>query len=207
MTPLSRSEIEATALGAARGAGMDWGLAEEAAFATLWLADQGIDGLTLLARHLDQMAVGPVLIAGRVWTGRGPLCPIAAGAALGDHFHLPQGPLQGPVVLSDLSAPALILPFLAVAAARSGAVVLVQWPGVSVVVSGGAVFNMTGGAALLADRADRVTVTAATGHSTAPRLAAPPATLQSLQAHVQRTYVPASDQSRRGAGAAGSDNS
>ena len=206
MTPLSRSEFEAAAFKSARGAGMDWGLAEEAAFAALWLADHGIDGLTLLARHLGQFAGSAVQITGRVWRSPSRLCPIAAGAGLGDHFHLPQGPLHGPVTLSDLSAPALILPFLAASAARTGAVVLVQWPGVSVVVSGAAAFPMTGAAALLADHADAVTVTAATAQGTSPCLTTPPATWQSLQAHVQRSYVPASDQSRREAGAAGSDN-
>ncbi len=241
--PLSRSEIEATALKASRGAGMAWGMAEEAAFATLWLADHGIDGLALLARHLDRLAVARagagVKVGAKVgagagsalqitaagWHCNGVLCPLTAGAALGDHFDLVQGPLQRPVVLSDLSAPALILPFLAAAAARTGAVVVVGWPGVTVVLSAGDLLAIAGDATLMADHANTVTVTAtvtatltatmtATVTATvtrmpdvAPCLAVQPGPWQALQAHVQRTYVPASDQSRRGAGAAGSDNS
>ncbi|MEF9603350.1 DUF3726 domain-containing protein, partial [Paracoccus sp. PXZ] len=41
---LSRNETEALCLKAARGAGMSWGLAEEAAFAAGWLGAHGIDG-------------------------------------------------------------------------------------------------------------------------------------------------------------------
>lgn len=225
--PLSRSEIEATALKASRGAGMAWGMAEEAAFATLWLADHGIDGLALLARHLDRLAVaragagvkvgagaGSALqITAAGWHCNGVLCPLTAGAALGDHFDLVQGPLRGPVVLSDLSAPALILPFLAAAAARTGAVVVVGWPGVTVVLSAGDLLAIAGDATLMADHANTVTVTATMTATVtrmpdvAPCLAVQPGPWQALQAHVQRTYVPASDQSRRGAGAAGSDNS
>ena len=210
---------------------MAWGMAEEAAFATLWLADHGIDGLALLARHLDRLVVARagagVKVGAKVgagagsalqitaagWHCNGVLCPLTAGAALGDHFDLVQGPLQRPVVLSDLSAPALILPFLAAAAARTGAVVVVGWPGVTVVLSAGDLLAIAGDATLMADHANTVTVTATVTATVtrmpdvAPCLAVQPGPWQALQAHVQRTYVPASDQSRRGAGAAGSDNS
>jgi hypothetical protein len=201
------SEVEATALKAARGAGMSWGMAEEAAFAARWLAAHGIDGLTLLAHHLTRPTTPPTF-ANHSWraaTG-GHLCPIAAGTALSDHFHLPEGPLTHPVDLLDLSAPALILPFMASAAARSGTVVIAQWSGCTAVLTPGSV-ALAGRDHLLTDHATRVTITAAQpqGITTHPGVAA--ATEYLLQTLVQRTYVPASAQSRRGAGASGTDNS
>ena len=206
---LSLSEVESTALKAARGAGMTWGMAEEAAFATRWLAEHGLDGLTLLAHHLGRTTTPP-RFHNHCWqpaTGS-TLCPIAAGTAIADHFHLPEGPMTHPLDLLDLSTPALILPFLAAAAARSDTAVIATWPGCTAVLASGTLLAVAGRDHLLTDHAKTVTVTAA---ATLPKthskttITAPTAHL--LQALVQRTYVPASAQSRRGAGASGTDNS
>lgn len=204
---LSLYEVEAISLKAARGAGLPWGLAEEAAFATRWLAEQGVDGLTLLARLLTLMPPALLgaapLIDGRNWTAQspGPLCPIAAGAALNDHFALPQGPLAAPLHLNNLSCPGLVLPMLAAAAARCGAVVIVQWAGGQVVLAQ-AKLLASAGVDLMADQAAELAVTALAAHPPAPMTATPATILTTLDTYVQRTYVPASDQSRRGAGAA-----
>ena len=222
MTPaLSLSEIEAIALKAARGAGMTWGLAEEAAFAARWLAERGIDGLTLLAHHLDRTPASPGTAPGfhaGCWTTGNltRLCPIAAGAALSDHFHLPEGPLTAAVRLANLSAPALILPFLATAAARCDMGVVVLWDECRVDLSSGALRARGVTDGLMSGQAATVSVTA-TSATPAPDLANDPApaafltisaaTRQVLESLVHRTYVPASDQSRRGAGVAGMDNS
>lgn len=206
ITSLTLSEIESSALKAARGAGMAWGMAEEAAFAARWLAAQGVDGLTLLAHHLTRTTTPPTYHNHR-WhaaTG-GHLCPIAAGTALSDHFHLPEGPMAHPVDLLDLSAPALILPFLASAAARSGTVVIAQWPNCTAVLTSGTL-ALTGRDHLLTDLATRVTITAAQPQGSTIHPGVPPATEHLLQTLVQRTYVPASDQSRRGAGGSGTDD-
>ena len=209
-TTLTLSEVEATALKAARGAGMTWGMAEEAAFAARWLADLGLDGLTLLAHHLTRtpLETRPTHENHR-WraaTG-GHLCPIAAGTALSDHFHLPEGPLAHPVDLLDLTAPALILPFLAAASARSGTVVIAHWHGCTAILTPGTM-ALSGRDHLLTNHATLVTVTAAlTIPKAQGRSALPPMTEQLLQTMVNRTYVPASDQSRRGAGSSGTDNS
>ena len=203
---LSLSEVDSIALKAARGAGLPWGLAEEAAFAARWLAEQGVDGLTLLARLLalmprETLGSAPLMHDRRWQTQKGgPLCPIGAGTALNDHFALPQGPLAAPLHLCNLSTPALVLPLMAAAAARCNAVVIAEWADCQVVLSSGRLLAI-GGAQLLADQAALLTVTALP----AGRPATPPgpsaATLAALGAHVARTYVPASDQSRRGAGA------
>lgn len=214
---VSLGEIEAIALKAARGAGMAWGLAEEAAFATRWLAESGVDGLTVLARHLvttpaADFGRAPVF-QDRCWTqGQAArLCPIAAGAALNDHFQLGQGPLQAPVRLSNLSAPVLILPFLAMAAARSGVAVIVNWPGCHVVLTAGTLQAVSDAGALLANQVTDVTVTtvppAPQKQSATAWLTVSLGTLRALEALVQRTYVPASTQSRQGAGAKDADQS
>ena len=53
---LSQNEIEQLCLKAARGAGMSWGLAEEAGFAAAWLAMRGLHGPGgLLAQLRDSM--------------------------------------------------------------------------------------------------------------------------------------------------------
>ena len=41
---LSRNEVASLCMKAARGAGMSWGLAEEAGFAAAWLVQHGING-------------------------------------------------------------------------------------------------------------------------------------------------------------------
>lgn len=213
---LSLSEIEAIALKAARGAGFSWGLAEEAAFAARWLAEQGLDGLTPLARHLDRSlgenpGAPPVFHDGR-WTSgtSATLCPIAAGAALSDHFNLPEGPAHAVVRLCNLSVPALVLPFLAAAGARSGVVVLAAWSGCSVVLSSGSILTVLGAEDLMSDLVAEMTVTTAPARAGLPVRTAhakiPAATRQLLDAFVGRTHVPASAQSRRGAGADGIDD-
>ncbi len=214
---LSLGEIEALAYKAARGAGLDWGLAEEAGVATRWLVGAGIDGTALLARLLDNRQPGAVSLGSPVLTGRdwtsgdaAALCPIAVGAALSDHFSLPEGPLNGPIRLRNLCAPALILPFLAWAGARAGAVVAVQWSDLNVILAAASLVDLTGPADLIDDLVPEVTVSARPAMTVAgvarPRLADSPAARTSLEAQASRTLVPASDQSRRGAGGLGIDD-
>lgn len=110
MTLLTRPEVEALCTKAARGAGMAWGLAEEAGFAAGWLQAHGIDGAGALAAYLDGgLGVAPVASPGH-WTGAGPLCPIATGAALSDFRDLPAGAL--PLRLDPVAHPVLLRPFL-----------------------------------------------------------------------------------------------
>ena len=46
------NEIEAMAKGAARGAGFDWGIAEETGQSVRWLAARGLPGPELLIKTL-----------------------------------------------------------------------------------------------------------------------------------------------------------
>ena len=87
----SLAEIEAETRKATRGAGLPWGLAEEAGKAVRWLAMHGIDATAALCDVLDQHAAGQLDlaitegIAGR-WRAPGQrLSPLALGAAICDH--------------------------------------------------------------------------------------------------------------------------
>ena len=123
---LSFYETGVLARRATRGAGYDWGLAEEATFAAGWLCDYGVDGADVLSRYLrrvDGQTVASRMV--RAWPdswegdafGNLPLCPLCLGAALSD-FGLPSGVEK--VVISKVYAPVLLLPFIANLPANDG---------------------------------------------------------------------------------------
>jgi hypothetical protein len=207
-TLLSMPEVESLCLKAARGAGLSWGQAEEAGMAARWLAARGLPGPEWLLECLSAPRTPSLHIRGRDWQAEGPLCPIVAGAALSDHAILPQGPGAGPLTLCNVRAPALLVPFVAGAAAALGQSLALNWPGAQVEVDADGSLVWQGD--LAAQTAD-VTV----GLRAAPGLAAgslqathriAPAVQAALETLMLATTVPASDLSRAGAGAAGSDN-
>ena len=123
---LSFYETGVLARRATRGAGYDWGLAEEATFAAGWLCDYGVDGADVLSRYyrrVDGQKVASRMV--RAWPdswageafGNSPLCPLCLGAALSD-FGLPSGVEK--VVISKVYAPVLLLPFIANLPAEDG---------------------------------------------------------------------------------------
>ncbi|CAD0186003.1 hypothetical protein RUESEDTHA_02908 [Ruegeria sp. THAF57] len=206
---LSLNEIEATAKRAARGAGYTWGHAEEAGKATRWLCAQGLDGVWALASLLHQnLAHAPEkhapCISGDTWTGTDVLCPLATGCALSDSAEVLRA---APVTLTNVNAPALLLPF-----ASNAARILNS--GVSITIDGaeaqtdGLTLHLTGA---IPDQAQSVTVRLA---EVAPptqrqqsRATPDPAAWSVLTRFAHRTYAPATEESRlRGAGAGLSDN-
>lgn len=215
---MSLSEIEALALKAARGAGLSWGMAEEAGYATRWLAEQGIDGPALLLTRLDQLstvtgAAAPPQINGRRWSPTGPaaLCPLVTGVALNDFAMLPEGPVQGSVRVGPVATPALLLPFVAMIAARSDAGFRVVWDGCVAIVSKAGLCRISASAAMMADATEVVRISPCPPPASRLRslasFATTAAALRALDIYASRTYVPASEHSRRGAGAADIDQS
>ena len=85
---VSFNEIETTILKAARGAGMEWGLAEEAAQAARFLARLGLPFEAPLVNLLSTRAweTPPVLEGATLRPARpdASLCPVRAGAYLSD---------------------------------------------------------------------------------------------------------------------------
>ncbi len=211
---VSRNEIESLALKAARGAGLSWGLAEEAAAAAGWLAVHGLPWAEELADVLDRTgATSPPRVEdGTVAPSRTgtALCPILTGAFLSD-----LGPAAVPMEICDLLAPIWIVPFAARVAGPERPV-SIAWAGGQLLVGGhDAAVRGRLPAPTAAGVRHRVTIAAAPGDRRAeaplPRRDAPYAvpddTLQRLLALERRCYVPASMHSRlAGAGAGLLDN-
>ena len=95
----SFGEIRSLSIKASRGAGMPWGLAEEAGFAVQWLEERGLPGVAALSACLEESdASGDI---------NGETCPVAIGARLSD-----AGEWRS-VFPTKLHQPLLVVPFLA----------------------------------------------------------------------------------------------
>ncbi len=121
VTGVSRtlSEIRATCTKAARGAGCDWGMAEEAGLAARILESHDLPGVRVLARLLSE---GAGCTSCRV---AGSACGLRALAALSDRLPflddaLPCGPVRAPLLLA---APVILL------AREQGAAYTLAWEG------------------------------------------------------------------------------
>ncbi|CTQ31339.1 DUF3726 domain-containing protein [Jannaschia rubra] len=213
---LSRNEVAALCMKAARGAGMSWGLAEEAGFAAAWLVQHGFDGPRYLHAYLAEAQ-------GRAWSDLCPtvapgewrapegrtLCPVSLGATLCDHATLAEGLAEGcPLRIGPVDHPVLLVPFLATIAGAADIRIELEWADGSVCIGGdpgdlaGAMDGLAGSAAL--------SLTARPGPARAPAAAASPPidadTIAALNALAMRTTVPPSEASRAGAGSTASDN-
>jgi hypothetical protein len=212
----SLNELEAEARKAIRGAGLSWGLSEDGAKAVRWLAAHGVDPLPalhdVLARH-DRKAVATVfsLSEGGSWRADTPMCPIVLGATLCDFADgLPARVFTaGPV-----AQPVLVIPFAARAARFLKRALRLDFGDVQLVVTetGDPIGDLSAvDAADLAEIrcevvTDRRPLPKAKPASTGG-IAVDPQSWERLSAFVHRTYVPASERSRReGAGAGLIDN-
>jgi hypothetical protein len=218
---VSRNEIETLVLKACRGAGMSWGLAEEAARAAPWLADRALPWDRSLLARLEQgrSIAAPVLAGGDIRPGLDgeALCPIHAGAALSDLLGQ-----AGILTLHHVVEPIWLLPF-ADRRARPGGRVVLWWEGGGVELAAAQPIPGHGALrGLLVDRVQRILVElhpGAGGEAPIGRterlrrpeppqgIVADPAAWAALETWAARTYVPASRHSRlAGAGAGLSDN-
>lgn len=213
----SLNEIESLAKKAARGAGLEWGLAEEAGKATRWLCAAGWPGADLLAQLLtrnDGVAhddIRPQSTTG-TWQARGGLlCPLVAGAALSD---LAESWANGETAhLGPTAFPLLLVPYMAWAADRTGAVLVLDYDGVRITRGGGeTAVDLATDSALTAQSAPSVTLGPVDKITGAPLKRAYRGEIgqqatQTLLAFAQRTYAPETEQSRlAGAGAGLTDN-
>lgn len=214
----SCNEIEQLCLKAARGAGMSWGLAEEAGFAAAWLAARGLEGpgalLALLRKSSTRTShdSGAVFVEGRFRTADvGAVCPIVLGSALCDHARLPEVAIEdaaldgGPV-----DHPILLLPFLSDLARMQDTGIRMDWLRGSIYLTPGD--DLSGDVARLVGESDlevrlsRDTVAPPEPPVTGEPGILPLATLRGLDELALRTTVPASEVSRAGAGAATEDD-
>jgi len=213
----SLNEIEGLSRKAARGAGLSWGLAEEAGKATRWLCAAGLPGAEALAGLLrqndgaDYATLCPLEETGS-WAARGgALCPLISGAAICDQAKdISEGKA---LELGETSFPVLLLPYVAAAAAQnSDTAFCIDWPGVSVTFGTETRVTLGKPDALERDRTTAVRITAARNTGGAPldhqtRGDIAPEIAQVLTEFAHRTYAPDTAQSRlSGAGASLSDN-
>lgn len=210
---VSLNEIESLALKAARGAGMSWGLAEEAAVAASWFAARSLPWAETLADllaqqlhtcqpRIDDDAIAPSRASSR-------LCPILTGALLSD-----LGVSVHPMEIRDLLAPLWLAPFLGRWTTPDRAVRL-AWGEVSLSIEPNTHSGAISMQMLAAPFASRVEIAFAPGAVTDHPLRernrngypVPDDAWRALQSFEHRTYVPASAQSRlSGAGAGLLDN-
>ena len=112
----SLGETGALALKAARGAGMTWGLAEEASEAAVWLQARGLPGVSALCRYLNWYKLHKSLFL--KWTGilnvdnTQPYCPFIIGTAISDGAIKIPTKLNSKVSLGLIRQPLLLLPFV-----------------------------------------------------------------------------------------------
>lgn len=124
----SLNEIRALAAGAARGAGLPWGVAEEAGRAARWLEARGLAGLSALDGALERLSAPdwrrsfPVP-EGAVWRAEASeIDGLLAGMTLADRADRPLPfAAGGALLLVRVRWPLLAVPFLAGVAAVSGA--------------------------------------------------------------------------------------
>lgn len=211
----SLNEIEALSKRAARGAGLSWGLAEEAAKATRWLASHDLPATKALADTLtqnDKIAhcdVAPMSLDG-VWSARkGALCPLVSGAALNDCAHRLSAGEN--IELARVSHPLLLVPFAAWVARHIDTPVAVSWNDVC--------FTTDGHGLRYDGPADQIEISEPTSAlcyaATEIGMVRPPKlrgdvdqeAWARLNSFANRTYAPATEESRLlGAGAGVSDN-
>jgi hypothetical protein len=209
----SLNEIEAELRKAARGSGLSWGLAEEAGKAGRWLEMHGIECLPIFAALFEQNDGRPydeiaIVQAEGCWRASGgTLCPLIAGAALVDRAAEIAGGRT--VELATIAWPVLLAPFAAAVATVTQTSIQLDWPGMR--------FTFADGCVRREATRDVTTITwaahvscgrlagAAQGTVMRPKIAGAAveeSVWARLEAFVERTYVPASDESRlKGAGA------
>jgi hypothetical protein len=212
----SLNEVETLAAKAARGAGLPWGLAEDAAKAARWLAAFGLPWPETLLRLLaarNDAAITAVEAATsiRLSAAGGSLSPLICGPHLGDRA----ADLAAiSVHLVKVATPLWLLPFAAQAAFAARRPVRLRSSPADVLVERRRCVLLRGSPeALAGDDPVSVTCEAGTGEhdgiDLAPvdRARVPVETWEALEALAARTYVPASERSRAlGAGAGATDN-
>ncbi|MFK7754879.1 MAG: DUF3726 domain-containing protein [Sedimentitalea sp.] len=217
--PLSCNEAASLCMKAARGAGMSWGMAEEAGFAAAWLVSHGIDGPSHMRAHLeradgrDWADLCPSATPGDWQNAHGqPACPIILGATMCDYADLPEGPNSGATVaLGPVSAPILLVPFLVELAHSKSLAFKLSWPEGAIRIDNDETWLQ---AALQSLGVPQLVLTlsakAAQPHkpsaASMPNAQTTAATIAALNAFAMRTTVPATEASRTGAGSTLSDN-
>lgn len=143
---------------AARGAGLDWGLAEEVGKAARWLCACDLPGAESVAEVLTRnhekkyRELAPHATTGLWAASAGTLCPFIVGAALSDRVkEIANGQK---IRLAQTSKPLILAAYLSNIAKKTQQPVRLIWDGVSIVVTDGGIW--LSGEPILASYADSV---------------------------------------------------
>ncbi|MGQ0611243.1 MAG: DUF3726 domain-containing protein [Paracoccaceae bacterium] len=191
---LSLSELRALITKAARGAGMEWGLAEEAGWAAEWLARRGLPAADWAADWLADR-------------NGGADCPVARGTAWADAVRAEGQGALGRSLPGGLAGPGFLLPFLHLCLAPGQSLSLRAPAGLAArigdlgAVALGPAWSVPGGEWALAWGDEPVPGAAPCGRA---RVSAP--VLGRLETLALRTTVPPTAASRGDAGSAVGDN-
>lgn len=212
---LTLSEAEAYLRKAARACGLDWGIAEEAGKAARWLAAFGLPGPETMLRHLSGLAgrdyrqFAPDCGLEPWQASGGVLCPVITGAALADRSETMLG--GTPIKLGCTAFPLLLTAALSQAAAYHRSAFTTCWAGVRVdCFAEGMTIGGKRDSILLAEVPH---VCCCRENLEQPELLPSTTayeiddeTFRQIERLALQTYVPASDESRAGAGAGLTDN-
>lgn len=190
----SFSEIRSLSVKATKGAGLPWGLAEEAGFAVEWLERNGACGVDVLAAYLQETETNSAFTADK--------CPITQGTWISDTgaSDIPSG--------LEVFQPMLLVPFLALTCERKQ--FSLKWS------DGQAMFNDLGLLAVSGNDRPSAAEALSLKEETRSFMNAQPtirvpaergSAVAILNRFAGKTYAPATEESRlAGAGAGTSDN-
>jgi len=208
----SIGEISSLVLKAYRATGMPWGLAEEAGRAAGWMAMHRLPGLESFAglvTTFDGVAIDqrtPVSLAPPYHSNRTTLCPVVVGTVLNDLYA--GNTAFDPFTISRCAYPAILLPFVDRVALVNRRRLIVSWGDVEVRSNGDGLVIDGDPSSLGVDQTEQVAVSTdnvagPTRKGIARRGQGHPAAIRVLEQFAQRTYVPASSESRLGGAGAG----
>lgn len=208
-------EIEGYFRKVARATGLHWGIAEEAGKAARWLAAFNLPGPELMLAHLqaiegkDYAGYKPD-ISGDTWQADNEfMCPIITGAAIADRVRKL---LDGETIrLGGVAYPILLAATIGQASRCHNMIITTSWAGVKLSCYGNGIRIDGNRDDLLLANVDAVSCTQ-TFDSTPEQL--PSTMAYAIDSDVWevvdqlafRTYAPATEASRAGAGAGLSDN-
>ena len=207
---LSMSEIHALTWRAAKGVGYQWGEADEAAFAAVWLARAGMAWLDIVLSTLEGGNRESPKVAMGEWSGDGPLCALRCGIALADFASLPDGLKTESLTIRRIGNWLMLVPFVSRAAISLGSPVSLKTNGFeTIIVPEGALVHPF--PKEIPDPGDLTlkAISRTFDNPTAPPRQRAFATLTEfdrLSALAMKMTVPTSAVSQAGAGAAGGDN-
>ncbi len=208
----SLTEIETLCKKATRGAGYHWGLAEEAGKGVRLLSGYGLSGAELLARLLvsnDKISyaeIRPISTEGTWHANRGTLCPIIAGATVSDRAHHMAG---STIELGQTSCPLLLIYSALLVSVQHKNPVHIEWSGVSIICTADHIALQGAEVDLYAVDTNHIKISMDEEQNNTDYqinyfspLARPidPDCLNTLEDFAYRTYAPATEISRAGAG-------